>query len=144
MSTAIESRDARPAGKRSGVRRRLVRTTLAMGMALGTVVATSTPAFAAISTCTIWWTGPGACTTGAVTPYPGGTWVDWRVGGGAFGSTGWYMYDVSNGIRVAAGNVPAGETHTGTVSGLYNRADGYKIRISSSYAGFGTIENELP
>jgi hypothetical protein len=144
MNTEIESAEARPAKKRSSVRRRLVQTALAMGMALGIVAVTATPAFAAISTCTIWWTGPGSCTTGAVTPYSGGTWVDWRVGGAAFGSTSWYMYDVSNGNRVASGNVPAGQTKTGTVFGLYNRTAGYKIRISSSYAGFATIENELP
>jgi hypothetical protein len=144
MNTEIESAELRPATKRSSVRRRLVQTALAMGMALGIVAVTTTPAFAASSTCTIWWTGPGSCTTGAVPPYPDGTWVDWRVGGAAFGSTSWYMYDVSNGDHVASGTVPAGQTWTGTVFGLYNRTAGYKIHISSSYAGFATIENELP
>lgn len=144
MGTEIESTEARPVRKRNSVRRRLVQAAVAMGMALGIVAVVSPPAFAASSTCTIWWTGPGSCTTGAVPPYPGGTWVDWRVGGAAFGSTSWYMYDVSNGNHVASGNVPTGQIQTGTVWGLYNRTAGYKIHISSSYAGFGTVENNLP
>ncbi len=140
----IENTHTRAAKKRTGVHRRFVQAALAVGTVFGVVAVAATPAFAATSTCTIWWTGPGSCTTGAVTPYSGGTWVDWRVGGAAFGSTSWYMYDVSNGNHVASGNVPTGLTQSGTVFGLYNRTSGYKIHISSSWAGFGNVDNVLP
>jgi hypothetical protein len=143
MSTDIESMNANPAKKHSPVRRRLGQAALALAMALGIVAVTGTPAFAASSTCTIWWTGPGSCTTGNVPPYPSGTWVDWKVSGGAFGSTSWRMVDSSNGVTVGSGNVPAGKTYSGTVFGLYNQ-NGYYIRISSSWAGYATVENNLP
>ena len=144
MNTEIESVEARPAKKRNSVRRRLAKTALTVGITVGIVAVPAIPAFAAVSTCTIWWLGPGSCTTGSVPPYPGGTWVDWRVSGGAAGSTSWYMYDVSNGQHVASGNVPTGQIQSGTVWGLYNRTAGYKIHISSSYAGYATIDNQLP
>jgi hypothetical protein len=138
MGTAIESTETGPAKKRSSVRRWFAKGGLAMGLAVGIVAVTSTPAFAASSTCTIWWTGPGSCTTGSVAPYPTYHWVDWRVGGGTAGSTSWYMFD-DQGRHVASGTVPAGQIWSGTVTGLVN--PWYKIHISSSYAGFATIEN---
>jgi hypothetical protein len=141
MNTETNRTGVRPGRKRNSVRRRLAQAALAAGTAVGVVAAMTTPAHAAVSTCTIWWPGPGNCTTGAVKPHPN-AWVDWRVAGGT-GATGWRMYDAGNGVTVASGTVQAGQTRSGTVFGLYSGA-GYKIRITSSYLGYATVENELP
>jgi hypothetical protein len=123
------------------VKRQLIKAAAIMMVAAGGIVVAASPAQAAYSGCTIFTPWRSTCSTAAVAPNPDYHFIDWHVVSSTC-SASYRVVDNGNGVWVASGTVPDGQTWNGSVYGLYSPA-GYYLVVDSCYAGGGSVDGDF-